>query len=114
MFNPTLNLFLFSSIKRTGIRAAEVAADTTGDGDFVTVVVAAFRTGETFAGAFKFTGETAFVAFVDWRVGPVVRHAVVAVIPYVFQRFQVMLNIRVFAVANKTTVSQWWVHHFKV
>ena len=94
MFNPTLHLFLFPSIKRTGIRAAEVAADTAGDGDFFTVVVAAFRAGETFAGAFKFTGETAFVAFVDWRVGTVVRHAVVAVIPYVFQRFQVMLNIR--------------------
>ena len=114
MFNPTLHFFLLPCIKRTGIRAAEVAADTTGDGDFVTVVVAAFRTGETFAGAFKFTGETAFVAFVDWRVGTVVRHAVVTVIPHVFQRFQVMLNVRVFAVANETTVSQWRIHHFKV
>ena len=87
MLNPTLNFLLFPSIKWTGIRATEVAADTTGDGDFFTVVVATFRAGETFAGAFKFASETAFVAFVDWRVGTVVRHAVVAVIPYVFQRF---------------------------
>ena len=114
MFNPTLHLFLFPRIKRTGIRAAEIAADAAGDRDFFTVVVATFRAGETFAGAFKFTGETAFVAFVDWRVGPVVGHAVVTVIPHVFQRFQVMLNVRVFAVANETTVSQWRIHHFKV
>ena len=114
VLNPTLHFFLFPCIKRTGIRAAEVAADATGDGNFFTVVVTAFRAGETFAGAFKFTGETAFVAFVDWRVGAVVRHSVVAVIPHVFQRFQVMLNVRVFAVANKTTVSQWRVNHFKV
>ena len=114
VFNPTLNLFLFPCIKRTGIRAAEVAADTAGNRNFFTVVVATFRAGEAFTGAFKFAGETAFVAFVDWRVGTVLRHAVVAVIPHVFQCLQVMLNVRVFAVANETTVSQWRIHHFKV
>ena len=114
MLNPTLHLFLFPSIKWTGIRTAEVAADTTGDGDFFTVMVATFRAGETFAGTFKFAGETTFITFVDWCVGTVIRHAVVAVIPHVFQCLQVMLNVRVFAVANKTTVSQWRIHHFKV
>ena len=114
MLNPTLHLFLFPSIKRTGIRATEVAADTASNRNFFTVMVATFRAGETFAGAFKFTGETTFITFVDWCVGPVIRHAVVAVIPHVFQGFQVMLNVRVFAVANKTTVSQWRIHHFKV
>ena len=114
MLNPTLHLFLFPCIKRTGIRAAEVAADAASNRNFFTVMVTTFRAGETFACAFKFTGETAFITFVDWCVGAVIRHAVVAVIPNVFQCFQVMLNVRVFAVANKSSVSQWWVHHFKV
>ena len=114
VFNPTLNLFLFPCIKRTGIRATQVAADAACDRDFFTVVVTAFRAGETFAGTFKFTGETAFVAFVDWCVGAVVRHAVVAIIPHIFQCFQVVLNVRVFAVANEAAAGEWRVHHFKI
>ena len=77
-------------------------------------MVAAFRAGEAFTGAFEFAGEAAFVAFVNGRIGAVVRHAVVAVIPHVFQRLKVVLDVRVFAVANKAAAGEWRVHHFKV
>lgn len=101
MLDSTLNFFLLTGVERACIRAAEVAAYAARDGNAGRIVVAAFRAGEAFAGALEFTGETALVAFVDRRVGAVVRHAAVAVIPHVFQRFEVVLQVRVFAVANE-------------
>lgn len=68
-------------------------------------MVTTFRAGKAFAGALKFTGKAALVAFIDWRVGPVIGHVLIAVIPDVFQRFQVVLNIRVFAVANEAPLA---------
>lgn len=65
-------------------------------------MVAAFRAGETFTGTFELAGKAALVAFIDRRVGAVIRYMLIAVIPDIFQRFQVVLNVRVFAVANET------------
>ena len=77
-------------------------------------MVTAFRAGEAFAGAFELTGKAALVALVNWRVGSVVRHVLIAVIPHVFQRLQVVLNVRVLAVADKTAVRDGRIGRFKV
>ena len=84
MFHAAFYFFLLAGVKRACVRAAEITTDATGDGHFFTVVIAAFRAGEAFAGAFEFPAETAFVTFVNRRVGAVIRHAIVAVIPHVF------------------------------
>src|SRR5476651_2784792 len=77
-------------------------------------MVTAFRAGKTFAGTLKFAGKAALVALINRRIGAVVRHAGVAVIPHVFQRFQVMLQVRVFAVADETAVAQRWIRCFEI
>lgn len=77
-------------------------------------MVAAFRAGEAFTGALELTGKAALVAFIDRRVGAVIRYVLIAVIPDVFQRFQVMLNVRVFAVANETAVRQRRIRRFEI
>ena len=77
-------------------------------------MVTAFRAGEAFAGAFELTGKAALVALVDWRVGAVIRYVLVAVVPHIFQRLQVVLNVRVFAVANKAAVRQRRVGRFEI
>lgn len=64
-------------------------------------MVTAFRAGKALAGALELAGKTALVALIDRRIGPVVRHVLIAVIPHVFQRLEVMLDIRVLAVANE-------------
>lgn len=77
-------------------------------------MVTAFRAGEAFAGALELAGKAALVAFIDRRVGSVIRHVLIAVIPDVLQRFQVVLNVRVFAVANEATACQWRVRRFEI
>lgn len=78
------------------------------------VVVTTFRAGKAFAGALELTGKATLVAFINWRVGPVIRHVLVAVIPHVFQRFQIVLNIRVFAVTNEASACQRRVRRFEI
>ena len=114
MLHATLHLFLLPGVKRTRIRAAEIAAHATGHGDASRIVVAAFRAGKAFAGALKLAGKAALVALVDWRVGPVIRHVLIAVIPHVFQRLQVVLNVRVLAVADEAAAGDRWIRCFKV
>ncbi len=77
-------------------------------------MVAAFRAGKAFAGTREFTGEAAFIALINWRVGAVIRNPAVAVIPDVFQRPDVVLQIRVFAVTDETTVSQRRIRGFEI
>ena len=77
-------------------------------------MVTTFRAGKAFAGALELTGKAALVAFINWRVGPVIRHVLIAVIPDVFQCFQVVLNIRVFAVANEASTRQRRVWRFEI
>ncbi len=64
-------------------------------------MVAAARAGEALGGALELTGKAALVALVDGGVGTVVGHLVVAVVPDVFQRFQVVLDVGVLAVADE-------------
>lgn len=77
-------------------------------------MVTAFRAGEAFAGAFEFTGKAALVALIDRCVGSVIRHVLIAVIPDVFQCFQVVLNVRVLAVANEAAVRQRRIRCFEI
>ncbi len=77
-------------------------------------MVAAFRTGKALAGALEFAGEPALVTLVNRRIGAVIRHVVIAVIPHVFQRLQVVLKIRVFAVTDKAATCERWVGRFEI
>ena len=77
-------------------------------------MVTAFRAGKALAGALELAGKTALVALIDRRIGPVVRHVLIAVIPHVFQRLEVMLDIRVLAVANEPPVGQRRVRRFEI
>ncbi len=77
-------------------------------------MVTAFRAGKALAGALELAGKTALVALIDRRIGPVVRHVLIAVIPHVFQRLEVMLDIRVLAVANEPPIGQRRVRRFEI
>src|SRR5699024_1550164 len=77
-------------------------------------MVTTFRTSEAFAGALKLAGKATLIAFIDRRVGAVIRYMLIAVIPDIFQRLQVVLNVWIFAVANEATVRQRRVRRFKV
>ena len=94
MLHAALHFFLLAGVERTGVRAPEIATHAAGYRHAGGIVVAAFRAGEAFAGAFELTGKAALVAFVDRRIGSVIGHVLIAVIPHVFQRSQVVLNIR--------------------
>jgi len=113
MLNAAFHFFLLTGVKRTSVRAAQITAYAAGDRHARGVVVTTFRAGKAFAGALELTGKAALVAFINWRVGPVIRHVLIAVIPDVFQCFQVVLNIRVFAVANEASVRQRRVWRFE-
>lgn len=77
-------------------------------------MVTTFRTSEAFAGALKLAGKATLVAFIDRCVGAVIRYMLIAVIPDIFQRLQVVLNVWILAIANEATVRQWRVRRFKV
>ena len=101
MLHAALHFFLLAGVERAGVRASEITAYPAGYRHARGIVVAAFRAGEAFAGTLELTGKTALVALIDRRIGPVIGHVLIAIIPHVFQRPQVVLNIRVLAVANK-------------
>ena len=101
MFDAALHLFLLARIEGACIRAAKVAADTAGHRHLGRVVVAAARAGKALGGALELAGEAALVALVDGGVGTVVGHLVIAVVPDVLQRFQVVLDVGVLAVADE-------------
>ena len=77
-------------------------------------MVAAFRAGEAFTGTFKLTGEAALVTLINWRVGPVIRHVLVAIVPNVLQRLEVVLNVRVLAVADEAAAGDRRIGRFEV
>lgn len=77
-------------------------------------MVTTFRASEAFAGALKLAGKATLVAFIDRCVGAVIRYMLIAVIPDIFQRLQVVLNVWILAIANEATVRQWRVRRFKV
>ena len=77
-------------------------------------MITTFRAGKALAGALELAGKTTLVAFIDRRISPVVRHVLIAVIPHVFQRLQVVLDIRVLAVANEAAVGQRRVRRFEI
>lgn len=114
MFYSALDFFLFTGIKWSGIWTAKIATDTSGHGDFLTVMVTTFRTSKPFTCTFKFTTETTFIAFINRCIGPIVRHSVIAIIPNVLQCFKVMLNIWVFTIANKPAACERWIRQFKI
>lgn len=101
VLHAALHLFLLAGVERPRVRAAEITAHPAGNGNAGGIVVTAFRAGKALAGALELAGKTALVALIDRRIGPVVRHVLIAVIPHVFQRLEVMLDIRVLAVANE-------------
>lgn len=101
VLHAALHFFLLAGVERPRVRAAEITAHPAGNGNAGGVVVTAFRAGKALAGALELAGKTALVALIDRRIGPVVRHVLIAVIPHVFQRLEVMLDIRVLAVANE-------------
>ncbi len=105
MLNAAFNLFLLAGVERTSVRAAEIAADPSGDRHPGGIVVATFRAGKAFTGTFELAGKAALIALIDRRVGTVIGDMLVAVIPDIFQRFQVVLDIRVFAVANEAPLA---------
>ena len=114
MLNAAFNLFLLAGVERTSVRAAEIAADPSGDRHPGGIVVATFRAGKAFTGTFELAGKAALIALIDRRVGTVIGDMLVAVIPDIFQRFQVVLDIRVFAVANEAPVGQRRIRRFEV
>ena len=77
-------------------------------------MVTTFRASEAFAGALELTGKATLVALINRCIGAVIRYMLVAVIPDIFQRLQVVLNVWILAVANETTVRQRRVRRFKV
>ena len=77
-------------------------------------MVATFRAGKAFTGTFELASKAALIALIDRRVGTVIGDMLVAVIPDIFQRFQVVLDIRVFAVANEAPVGQRRIRRFEV
>ncbi len=101
MFDAALHLFLLARIEGACIRAAEVTADTAGHRYLGGVVVAAARAGKALGGALELAGKAAVVALVDGSIGTVVGHLVIAVIPDVFERFQIVLDVGVLAVADE-------------
>ncbi len=101
MLDAALDLFLLARVEGARIRAAEVAADAAGHRHLGRVVVAAARAGEALGGALELAGKAAVVALVDGGVGAVVGHLVIAVVPDVLQRFQVVLDIGVLAVTDE-------------
>ena len=103
MLHPALDLFLLAAVERPSIRAAEITAYPASHRDLGGVMVATFGAGEPLAGTFEFTGKATLVAFVDGGVGAVIGDPVVAVVPDVFQGFQIVLDIWIFAVADETT-----------
>ncbi len=52
----------------------------------------------------ELTGKATLVALIDRCIGAVIRYMLIAVIPDIFQRLQVVLNVWILAVANETTV----------
>ena len=106
MFDPTFDLFLFTAIEGAGVRATKITADPAGHRDLAGVVVTAFGAGEALAGTGELAGKTTLVAFVYRGVGAVVGNFVVTVIPDIFQGFQIVLHVRVFAVADKSPARQ--------
>ena len=114
VFDAAFHLFLFTGVERTGVRAAEIAAHATGHRHPCRIVVATFRAGKAFTGTFELAGKAALIALVDRRVGSVIGDVLVAVIPDIFQRPQVMLDIRVLAVANEAAVGQRRIRRFEV
>lgn len=101
MLNAAFHFFLLPGVKRTGIRTTQITAHAAGHRYSCCIVVAAFRAGEAFAGTLELAGKTTLVALINRRIGPVIGHMLIAVIPDIFQRTQVVLNIRVLAVANE-------------
>ena len=77
-------------------------------------MVTTFRASEAFAGALELTGKATLVALINRCIGAVIRYMLIAVIPDIFQRLQVVLNVWILAVANETTVRQRRVRRFKV
>ena len=67
-------------------------------------MVTTFRASEAFAGALELASKATLVALIDRRIGAVIRYMLIAVIPDIFQRLQVVLNVWILAVANETTV----------
>ena len=114
MLHAAFHLFLLTGVERTRIRAAKIAAHAAGYRYAGRIVVAAFRAGKAFTGTLKLAGKAALVALVDRRVGAVIRHVLIAVIPHVFQRFKVVLDVRVFAVADKAAAGDRGIGRFKV
>ena len=84
VFDPAFNFFLFTVIKWSSIRAAQVTANPARYRHTARFVITAFRTGKAFTGAAKFAGKTAVIALINWGVGAVIRHTAVTIIPDVF------------------------------
>ena len=63
-------------------------------------MVTTFRASEAFAGALELTGKATLVALINRCIGAVIRYMLIAVIPDIFQRLQVVLNVWILAVAN--------------
>lgn len=114
MLDAAFHFFLLARIERARIRAAEVAADTAGHRHLGRIVVAAARAGKALGGALELAGEAAVVALVNGRVGTVVGHLVIAVVPDVFERFQVVLDIGVLSVADEAAAGDGRIGRLKV
>ena len=101
MLDAALDLFLLARVEGARIRAAEVTAHPAGHRHLGGIVVAAAWAGEALGGTLELAGEAAVVALVDGGVGAVIGHPVIAVVPDVFERFQVVLDVGVLAVADE-------------
>lgn len=77
-------------------------------------MIAAFWTGKALAGTGEFPGKTALVTFIDRCIGTVVRHALIAVIPDIFQRPQIVLQIGILAITDETAARQRGMGRLKV
>ena len=73
VLHAALHFFLLASVERTRVRAAEITAYPAGHRYAGGVVVAAFRAGKALAGALELAGISALVAFIDRRIGAVIR-----------------------------------------
>ena len=76
MFHPTFYFFLFTGVKRSGIRAAEISTNPAGDRYPGRIVIAALRAGKSFAGTVKFTFKDANVALINRGIGAIGRNKI--------------------------------------
>ena len=101
MFDAGGYFFMATFHHRTDLRIAEIAACAFYDVACLRIGIAAFRALESAFGRIEVPFETALQAVIDRRIRSQIAYFVVGEIPDCFQRFRILLQVRVFAIMDK-------------